>query len=118
MDSHQFASELWQSLTDIALFNQVAMHSEGPIVEGRAFLEDAAGLFLRFYYNSQTGTLAFALIENEQRIWGIDYDNRRGWHLHPVDDPTAHQAISSMSVGEIIMTLEIVLTNPRQSKIQ
>jgi hypothetical protein len=28
MDNHQFASELWQSLTDIALFNQVAMHRE------------------------------------------------------------------------------------------
>jgi hypothetical protein len=118
MDSRQFANDLLQSLTDIALFDQVALHSEGPIVEGRAFIEDAAGLFLRFYYNSQTGTLAFALIENEQRIWGIDFDNRRGWHLHPVNDPTEHKTIPSMSVREIIITLGTALTNHRQSTAQ
>ena len=118
MDSHQFANELLQSLTDIALFDRVALHSEGPIVEGRAFLEDRAGLFLRFYYNSQTGTLAFALIEDEQRIWGIDFDNRRGWHLHPLSDPTEHKTIPSMSVRDIIVSLGTALTNHRQSTAQ
>jgi hypothetical protein len=118
MDSRQFANELLQGLTDIALFDQVALRSEGPIVEGKAFGGDDTDLFLRFYYNGQTGTLAFALIENRQHIWGIDYDNRRGWHLHPVNDPATHQAISSMSIREIIMTLGIVLSNHRQSKVQ
>jgi len=71
MDVNQFANELLQGLTDIALFDQVTLHSEGPIADGRAFFEDNSSLFLRFYYNSRTGTLAFALIEDKRRIWGI-----------------------------------------------
>jgi hypothetical protein len=118
MDVHEFATELLQGLTDIALFDQVTLHSEGPIANGRAFFEDDINLFLRFYYNSKTGTLAFALIENKRRIWGIDYDSRRGWHLHPADDPTAHEPISKMPIQEIVMTLGTVLTKHNQSKSQ
>lgn len=116
MDTRQFAADLLQSLADIALFDQVALQSEGPIVNGRAFRKGSASQFLRFYYNSQTGTMAFALIENEQRVWGIDFDNRRGWHLHPMEDPATHEAIPPMPVREIIMTLAIALASRRKEQ--
>jgi hypothetical protein len=53
--------------------------------------------------------MAFALIEKQQRIWGIDYDNRRGWHLHPADHPTDHVEIAPMSVSDVIAHLQDVL---------
>jgi hypothetical protein len=64
---------------------------------------------LRFYFNEVTGTTAFALIEKEGRIWGIDYDNRRGWHLHPVEDPATHIATDLLRVSEIVSRLQDVL---------
>jgi hypothetical protein len=107
MDVRQFTSELLQGLSDTTLFNRVALQTEGPIVNGRAFAKDDANVFLRFYFNSLTGTLAFALIENEQRVWGIDFDNRRGWHMHPLGNPTAHEPIAPMTVSQIVTALHI-----------
>jgi hypothetical protein len=62
-------------------------------------------MFLSFYYNQVTGTEAFALIEGARRIWGIDYDNIRGWHLHPAEAPDQHVAIEPQSVPAIIQWL-------------
>ena len=114
MDVRTFATDLLQALTDIDLFDQVALHTEGPIADGHAFLQKNSDLFLRFYFNEKTGTLAFALIKNDQRIWGIDFDNRRGWHLHPIENPIDHMAIAPMSVREIVMSLRDTLEGHRE----
>ncbi len=34
--------------------------------------------FLQVYFNELTGTVAFALIEQGKRVWGVDYDKGRG----------------------------------------
>lgn len=107
MDVKTFTDELLSALADIGRFERVALQAEGPIVSGYAYLDDE--FFLRFYFNEFTSTTAFALIENRQRIWGVDYDNRRGWHLHPVDDPTKHVDTSPLSIAEIIELLEKIL---------
>lgn len=100
MDVRAFTNELLPALTDTGLFERVALQAEGPIANGYAYVSE--DLFLRFYFNEVTGTIAFALIEKQQRIWGVDYDNRRGWHLHPTDNPTDHIGISPLSVSEIV----------------
>jgi hypothetical protein len=46
-----------------------------------------------------------AWIEAEPRRWGIDRDNLRGWHRHPLENPEDHQAIPAMSIHEIIKEL-------------
>jgi hypothetical protein len=107
MDVRAFADELLRALADTGLFERVALRTEGPIADGHAHVHE--GLFLRFYFNEVTGTIAFALIEKRQRIWGIDYDNRRGWHLHPVDNPTHHIGIEPLSVSDIVARLQNVL---------
>ncbi len=56
-------------------------------------------------YSVPLGTTAFALIEDEQRIWGVDYDDLRGWHVHPVGDPDQHRDIDPMTPGEIVEAL-------------
>ncbi len=107
MDVRSFADELLRAVATTGLFQLVALRTEGPIADGQARVHE--DLFLRFYFNEATGTIAFALIEKQQRIWGIDYDNRRGWHLHPADDPTDHIGIEPLSVSDIITHLQDVL---------
>lgn len=107
MDVRSFVDELLPALADTEFFNRVTLQTEGPIASGYAYATE--DFFLRFYFNEVTGTIAFALIDNQQRIWGIDYDNRRGWHRHPVEDPTNHHDVAPMSIAEIVAHLQEVL---------
>jgi hypothetical protein len=110
MDLRTFTEELLNALAAIGLFPRIALQSEGPVSSGYAYT-DREEFFLRFYFNELTGTVAFALIKNQQRIWGVDYDNRRGWHLHPETSPTEHIALAPLSVADIIAHLQqVVLT--------
>ena len=102
-----FASELLWALATVEAIERVALRSEGPVVSGWAYV--TAEMFLEFYFNERTGTMAFALIRDRGRIWGIDRDNVRGWHLHPLESPTEHVEIEALSVSEIVERLRAVL---------
>ena len=113
MDTKTFSSELLSALASTDRFQQVSFSVEGPIAEGRAYISEDK--FLNVYFNEQTGTLAFALIDKEKRIWGIDRDNLRGgWHLHPIDKPEDHVSIEPLTVAEIIA--ELIKTLPNQEQ--
>ncbi len=104
MDVVTFVSELLNGLASLETVQDVTSHAEGPTVRGRArFGED---LFLAFYYNQATGTQAFALVRNELRLWGIDYDNLRGWHEHPWGQPEQHIILESQTISSIIRHLQ------------
>jgi hypothetical protein len=107
MDVQAFVSELLLALADTELFEHVDLSTEGPIVKGYAYVR--GDLFVRCFFNQPTQTIAFALIEEGQRIWGIDRDNQRGWHLHPIDNPKDHIVIDPLSVSEIVARLRDVL---------
>ena len=115
MDVRDFASQLLQALATIEAIEQVVLRPEGPVVSGRAYvtrrINDIREMFLEFYFNEQTRTVAFALIKDRGRIWGIDRDNIRGWHLHPLENPSEHIGIEmlSVSVSEIVERLRSVL---------
>lgn len=58
------------------------------------------GGFVDAFCNERTGTTAFALIQEDKRVFGVD--NTGGWH-----HPERHQALSGeMSFGEFIAMLE------------
>lgn len=107
MDVKEFTNETLTALAKIEHFDRVDLQAEGPVVDGFAYLKD--DIFLRFYFNEVTGTMAFALIEKKQRIWGIDFDNRHDWHLHPVDNPKKHINIRPTTIPKIAELLEKVL---------
>ena len=46
------------------------------------------GNFVDVFYNEETGTAAFALIEKGKRIFGAD--NTGGWHIHLFEKPNQH----------------------------
>jgi hypothetical protein len=58
----------------------------GPSIKLRIDL--FVGGYIEAYYNEETGTTAFALVEDGVRIYGAD--NTKGWHSHPFENPTLH----------------------------
>jgi hypothetical protein len=106
MELRAFLAELVSSLTLLDFVTSMDMHTEAFTVKGRVYLQ-ARG-FLEVYFNERTQTLAVAWIVEEQRTWGIDRDNLRGWHRHPAENPEDHQAISAMSIEAIILELREV----------
>jgi len=64
-----------------------------------------SGAFVDAFYNEQTGTTAFALIEQGRRVFGAD--NTGGWHVHPYPDPAQHQMLpNAMSFAEFVAEIE------------
>ncbi len=110
MDVKSFVDSLLPALSTIGSIENISLHTEGPVANGRAYLYGDSERFVRFFFNQMTGTIAFALIVGQQRVWGIDYDNRRGWHLHPVENPKAHLPIDPLSIPAIVAMLQDVLT--------
>jgi len=66
MDVRRFVADLLAALAEAGCCEQVALETEGPVAKGRAYAR--ADLFLRFYFNEITGTLAFALIHGQGRV--------------------------------------------------
>ncbi|MCB0062084.1 MAG: hypothetical protein KDE19_08220 [Caldilineaceae bacterium] len=68
-------------------------------------IETNVGDYIDAFYNKQTGTTAYALIDGGKRIFGAD--NTGGWHQHPFHDPTRHDPIASaMTFAEFIAKIE------------
>ena len=64
-----------------------------------------AGGFVDAFFNEQTGTIAFALIRQGQRVFGVD--NTGGWHVHPFASPDQHDPLSdAMSFAEFVFAIE------------
>ncbi|MBU4225333.1 MAG: hypothetical protein KKC71_05880 [Chloroflexi bacterium] len=115
MDVVTFVTELLSGLSALEAVQGVTSQAEGPTVRGRA--DFGEGLFLSFYYNQITGAEAFALVKNEQRIWGIDYDSLRGWHEHPLNRLERHVAIDVQTVTSIIHRLKEVISDAEAAGI-
>ena len=103
MELKVFLAELVTSLARLDFVASLELRTEVFTVKGRVHLTQRG--FLEVYFNERTQTVAVAWIEAERRRWGIDRDNLRGWHCHPLENPEDHQAISAMSIHEIIKEL-------------
>ena len=111
MDISQFLLSLLHSLSTLEFVEKVDLQTEVFIVRGRVILKK--NRFLQVYFNELTGTIAFALIEREERIWGIDFDNLRGWYLHPLGNSEGHRNITPQNIEEIVKALaEVWLSIP------
>lgn len=103
MDLRVFLADLISSLTLLDFVASVDIQTEAFTIRGRGYFRE--GGFLEVYFNEQTQTMAVAWIEDNRRRWGIDRDNLRGWHRHPLESPEDHQAIPAQSIGDIVKEL-------------
>ncbi len=70
-------------------------------------------LYIDLYFNQRYGTTNYALILENERIYGRDcYDGK--WHLHPYEDPSKHVASEngkgSLSIEDFVNEVEEILT--------
>lgn len=64
------------------------------------------GNFVDIFYNEETGTTAYALIEKGKRIFGAD--NAGGWHVHSFENPDEHQSLDEpVSAKEFFKKIEL-----------
>ncbi|MBI3798552.1 MAG: hypothetical protein HY268_16515 [Deltaproteobacteria bacterium] len=104
MELKALLAELVSNLALLDFVTSMNLQTEAFTVKGRVSLQEKG--FLEVYFNEQTQTLAIAWIEGEKRQWGIDRDNLRGWHRHPLNDPEAHEPIAATSIRDILKELE------------
>lgn len=107
MDINRFLIDLLHELSLLDFIEKIDINFEIVILKGRIYCKKES-TFVEVYFNEQTGTQAFALVRKEKRAWGIDFDNIRGWHEHPVGDPDDHKSESAKSIIEIIQKLKEV----------
>jgi hypothetical protein len=103
MELKAFLAELVSSLTLLDFVASIDIRTEAFTLKGRVHFKKTG--FLEIYFNEQTQTVAVAWIEGERRKWGIDRDNFRGWHRHPLENAENHEAIPAKSIRGIIQEL-------------
>jgi len=64
-----------------------------------------SGTFVNVFYNIATNKTSFALVERDQRIYGVD-NAKMSWHQHPFADPAQHVACGPMEFGEFLCQIE------------
>ena len=106
MDVATFVHDLLRYAAHHGFFQRIGLQVEGPIAQGHGYIDDD---IVRLYFNETTGTIAFALIRQGERVWGVDRDNVRGWHLHPVEAPSRHLSIEAQTVESILDLLVIAV---------
>lgn len=69
------------------------------ILSLRVHLTDRS--FVEVFCNTATNRTAFALIVERQRVYGKD-NAKVGWHMHPADNPQAHEPCLAVSFEEFL----------------
>ena len=79
------------------------VRQRGPSIKLRIDL--LVGGFIEAYYNEETGTTAYALIQNGIRTFGAD--NATSWHYHSFESPGLHIALrTEMKFAEFLGEVE------------
>ncbi len=104
MELTEFINEVRQRLTALEFVEDISVEKlMQTAVKIKVTLKPKG--YLNIWYNVFRRTQSFNLLINDVRIWGIDHDNRFGWHEHRLDNPQGHQKIDAMTISEIIAKL-------------
>jgi len=69
-------------------------------------VEIQMAIFLDLFFREETGRVDYTLIQDNERVYGID--NLGGWHEHPSEDPDSHRNIGMLSPEDAIQHLHRV----------
>jgi hypothetical protein len=73
-----------------------------PVAKARIAIE--SNIFIEVFFNAETHKYSFALIKNDERIYGID--NTRGWHIHPFENSTSHSPTEETTFSQFIQVIK------------
>lgn len=103
MELNEFTRQLESHLRDLPFVESWTIERANTFVKIRVVLKRKS--FLHVFYNARIRIQSFALVVNEERIWGLDRDNRLGWHEHPLGNPEKHLSIEEPDLAYIIQRL-------------
>lgn len=86
----------------------VVRDMDEDILSVRVYLQqDAVGseAFIEAFYNVATRRTSLALIVASRRVFGKD-NARRGWHVHPFDNPDDHQPCQETDFAGFLAEVE------------
>jgi len=89
------------------IITHTEVNVEGPITKIRLTIDEKT--FIQVFSNNTTKTLAYTLIRESKRIYGIDRDNIRGLHEHPSEDPTIHRKCEKISFTHFLVNVKELL---------
>jgi len=101
--------QLLLALQQVCYHSPVVDRVEARVIDAdtlsvRVYLTIKAA-FLDVFYNLATAKTAFALVEGEKRIYGVDNAKLR-WHVHPFDDPAQHMPCSPVQFEDFLAVVE------------
>lgn len=67
----------------------------------------ASGRNVDVFYGSKKTRIDFALIDRNQRIWGVD--NLGGWHFHSIGNEKEHIKAKFTTVDQIVRELKVII---------
>lgn len=113
MDVEQFKQELTSALNSLSYVESIEfwLISE-TYIKGKVLLKRDYALEVRYttFNRRYSFTLSFTLLFENNRIWGLDKDNRIGWHIHPIDNTEMHEPIEEKSISEIVQLFDSVVS--------
>jgi hypothetical protein len=74
----------------------------GIKIRGRVEIDASA--LIDVYFNAATGKTTYALVKMGKRILG--YDNFRGWHRHPAENPDQHVACQEPAPDQVLREMK------------
>ncbi len=113
METEKFKQKLLIALSNLEYVEKVDIFEVSErYTKGNIYLKKSYILAVRFSYFSETldFTLSFSLLYKNERIWGLDKDNKIGWHIHPLNDTSIHQAIEAKTIEEILQIFHTTIS--------
>lgn len=104
MTLDEFEKQVTQASLKSSIVVSIAVNGVGVTwLRLRVHLTD--GSFIEAYHNEATGRTAYALINEQRRIFGVD--NTGGWHWHPFEAPESHvSSTAAVSFDEFLDQIE------------
>lgn len=101
----ELLDEVYAEAAKNTCVKSISVKVEGPILKCRIHLNTS---FVNVFFNEDTGTIAFTLIRNDRRIFGVDRDSLRGWHKHPTENPRAHIPCPETKFKEFMQQIDLI----------
>ena len=102
----QLLDEIYAEITKKKYVKSISVKIEGPILKCRIHLNNS---FISVFFNEETKTTAYTIIKENKRTFGIDKDNLRGWHKHPIDKPNIHQPCKETKFKQFLQQIEATI---------
>lgn len=107
MTTSEFKQKVSSEIKSLPYIEKIEIIESNGIVSGKVTLK--INCFIRIFYNQKTIKISFSIILKGERIWAIDRDNRKGWHLHPFKNVKKHEPLNNPEIKEIIAEIKKVI---------